>query len=235
MGYSYLMGNAFPSRIDSHNMAFDRVKWLRIKLVETGHDANQRKAWEKELADLIKDDRAQAKLKHEIIRHEPRQFQPPVKKKPSYFWNKRLMQGYKPDEVPQDRSFPSLPVGYVVREGWIVPPYLDRALQLYRHGYEVFGVKSLFLKGGTKRQRNVSWSSDTAKKALQNQPVKEEYKRQLARFFKHAPCVPYYECRERFPQDALDGSCRAKDKIIRLEALAEEKRKQKEQERQTAA
>lgn len=235
MGYAPLMGNKFPFRTDSHNMAFDRVKWLRIKLVETGHEAEQRTAWEKELADLIKDDRAQAKLKHEIIRHEPRRFQPPVKKKPSYFWNKKLMQGYQPDKVLEDRPYPHLPHGYVVRQGWIVPPYLARALHQFRHGHNVFGMTSRYehFKNPKKnRKTRVSWASDTAKKAIKNDPeVLKTYREQLARFFKHAPCVPYYECKARFPQDALDGSCKAKDKALRAAKLAEAQRKKNEEKR----
>jgi len=212
-------------------MAFDRVKWLRIKLVETGHEAEQRKAWEKELADLIKNDRAQAKLKHEIIRHKPRESRP----RPSYFWNKKLMKGYRSDKVLEDRPFPHLPPGYVVREGWIVPPYLDRALHQFRHGHKVFGITSRYehYKNPKKnRKTRVSWASDTAKKAMENDPeILKTYKEQLARFFKHAPCVPYYECKRRFPQDALTGKCKAKDKILRREAEAVKQRQKKERDR----
>ena len=141
------------------------------------------------------------------------------------------MQGYKSDKVPQDRNFSSLPVGYFVREGWIVPPYLSHALQLYRRGYVVFGIQSHYKSTG-QMKRTLSWKSNTAKKAIKgDRKVADQYAEQLANFFKHAPCVPYHECKERFPQDALDGSFKAKDKALQAAKLAEAQRKKNEEKR----
>ena len=128
------------------------------------------------------------------------------------------MEGWK----PTDKLI--LPIGfYRSNTRYIIPPYLEPAWKLF-HGNEiVFGKRWCHLA--------MAWRTRTNRKRKRSDPeVNEKYSQHVEEFFCLAPCVPYYEQRDRFPKDLLEGDGR-----MQLTKAAEDEMKRQRAERKLMA
>ncbi|MBP05067.1 MAG: hypothetical protein CMA72_09835 [Euryarchaeota archaeon] len=203
---------------------FDRIKWLRCKLVETGHEASQRIKWESELKALIATPSTaepvivQVKPKcneppkvvttsSEIKKAAIREFVPPSRKSYTHVWNYKTLSGWPTSgEVKFDRernrAFPYLPQGYINVSGFIIPPWLRPAVGMWMNGIEAYGVRSFYENKSGKH----GWQSKSGKLARQTHPdIAKQFHRELYEFLMKCPCIRYYEAEARFSHKELIG------------------------------
>lgn len=203
---------------------FDRIKWLRCKLVETGHEASQRIKWESELKELIAESPSakpvivQVKPKcneppkvvttsSEIKKAAIREYVPPSKKSYTHVWNYKTLSGWPTSgearfDRERNRAFPYLPQGYINVAGFIIPPWLRPAVGMWMNGIEVYGVRNFYENKSGKH----GWQSKPARDARHNHPdIAKQFHRELYEFLMKCPCVKYYEAEARFSHKELTG------------------------------
>ena len=168
---------------------FSRIEYLRDKLTQMGHPPANRIVWENELEMLLKQQKP-VKIK-------------PVKSKgstkpqkiPHIAWNRKLLKGFKSNESGW------LPPGYYRDDTkYVIPPYLQPAWKKFLGGDGVYGRywKHLGLHWGSKKSR---------RRIKSDLDVRAEYLQDVDEFFSLAPCVPFHECKDRFPKEFFNGDC----------------------------
>ena len=202
-----------------------RIAYLRDKLTQMGHETSKRIEWENELEELLKQPEP---AKPEVKRILPNKIKGGFKPKRCnhFVWNQKLLEGWKRTDTL------ILPIGYH-REAtrYVVPSYLQEAFGRFKRGKVVFGQKweHLGLHWGTKKNR---------RRIRSDLEVCTKYVQHVDEFFSLAPCVPYYECRDRFPKDALEGNGKmqlTKEAGMELKRVRDEERRlKKEQEAKQA-
>ena len=185
-----------------------RIDYLRDKLSQMGHPPANRIVWEKELEELLKQSKP-TKIKGSF---KPRKCN-------HVAWNRKLLQGYKSDESGW------LPTGYFrCHANYVIPPYLRATWKAFLAGNPVYGkywFNSLAATAQKGQQASGKhWGSKKSKRQVHGNPeVRAEFQQDVDEFFKLMPCVPFTECRDRFPKGWLDGDFEqvqreAREKII---------------------
>ena len=187
-----------------------RIDYLRDKLSQMGHPPANRIVWEKELEELLKQSKP-TKLRGSI---KPRKCN-------HVAWNRKLLQGYKSDESGW------LPTGYFRSHAhYVIPPYLLATWKAFLAGNPVYGkywFRSLAPTAQKGEQESSKhWGSKKSKRQVHGNPeVLAEFRQDVDEFFKLMPCVPFAECRDRFPKEWFNGD------FEQVQREADEKRRQK--------
>ena len=168
-------------------MSLDRrINRLYGLLTETGHEADERIAWEEELDELLK---IRTRLEKKQNRNNERN-------KMTAPWNKKVLEGWN------DRK--NLPKKYFWLHSWVIPLYLKGSYRMFFNGEEINGKKYL-----VPERENGKFSTKygkTWKEALRgctngsNHSVEIGFRDHLDEFIQSMPCVPYSEC-ERMGED----------------------------------
>ena len=193
-----------------------RIEYLRDVLTQMGHETSKRIEWENELEELLK----------QLTPTKLPEKDPPQKIKGSFkprkcnnvAWNRKLLEGWRPTEMLV------LPIGfYRTHTRYIIPPYLDEAWKLFRQNKIVFGKSWGHLEK--------SWQTKSNRKRIRaDEEVCNKFCQHVDEFFRLAPCVPYYEQRDRFPKYMLEGDGR-----MQLTRAAEVEMKRQKAERELLA
>ena len=183
-----------------------RIDYLRDKLSQMGHPPANRILWENELEELLKQPDP-VKIKGSV---KPRKI-------PHVAWNRKLMQGHQSKNNPLEEDGNGfLPLGYHRDVSkFIIPPYLQGAWKMFLGGEMVFGRK--WGNPYAPRWEHSHWGCKGQRRQRQgNMEVRLEFERQLHEFFRLAPCVPFTECRDRFPEEVHNGDQKKKAEEKRL-------------------
>ena len=209
-----------------------RIDYLRDKLSQMGHPPANRIVWENELEKLLKQSKPIKQSKPTKIRGSIK-----PRKCKHVAWNRKLLQGYKSDESGW------LPTGYFRSHAdYVIPPYLEAAWKSFLAGRPVYGkywfnsLAAMAQKG--QQASGKHWGSKKSKKQVHSNPeVRAEFRQDVDEFFRLMPCVPFTECRDRFPEDMFGlgiNNKEAQKKIAGYKELQDQKKIARNKELQEA-